>query len=153
MSSQSTISRFACRILANRDENDLSARIYAAGFDSSRNIFLGKQFYTRFWTFIGWSFPQTANRILVSIISAFVGEKATKWETQDPRESCVDGLTTNGVLVMSPNGVFCPGDSQLITSDSQNQDNNGKKSVSPAKPGLWREISVIRLINHSKRVS
>ena len=42
VSSQSTISRFACRILANRDENDLSARIYAAGFDSSRNIFLGK---------------------------------------------------------------------------------------------------------------
>ena len=72
----------------------------------------------------------------------FVGEKATKWETQDPRESCVDGLTTNGVLVMSPNGVFCPGDSQLLTSDSQNQDNNGKKSVTPAKPGLWREISV-----------
>ena len=91
--------------------------------------------------------------MLVNIFSLFVGEKATKWETQDPRESCVDGLTTNGVLVMSPNGVFCPGDSQLITSDSQNQDNNGKKSVSPAKPGLWREISVIRLINHSKRVS
>ena len=54
---------------------------------------------------------------------------------------------------MSPNGVFCPGDSQLITSDSQNQDNNGKKSVSPAKPGLWREISVTRLINRTKRVS
>lgn len=106
VSSQSTISRFACRILANRDETDLSARIYAAGFDSSRNIFLG--------------------------------EKATKWETQDPRESCVDGLTTNGVLVMSPNGVFCPGDSQLATDSHDNT----KKNMSPAKPGLWREISV-----------
>lgn len=108
VSSQSTISRFACRILANRDENDLSARIYAAGFDSSRNIFLG--------------------------------EKATKWETQEhPRESsCVDGLTTNGVLVMSPNGVFCQGDSQL----AMNSNDNTKKNISPAKPGLWREISV-----------
>ena len=72
----------------------------------------------------------------------FLGEKATKWETQDPRESCVDGLTTNGVLVMSPNGVFCPGDSQLLSSDSQHQDDNTKKTIAPAKPGLWREISV-----------
>lgn len=37
---QSTISRFACRILADRDEQ-ATCRIYAAGFDSSRNIFLG----------------------------------------------------------------------------------------------------------------
>lgn len=37
---QSTISRFACRILADRDEQG-TCRIYAAGFDSSRNIFLG----------------------------------------------------------------------------------------------------------------
>lgn len=36
----STISRFACRILCER-ENPSIARIYAAGFDSSRNIFLG----------------------------------------------------------------------------------------------------------------
>lgn len=36
----STISRFACRILADRS-NPRVARIYAAGFDSSRNIFLG----------------------------------------------------------------------------------------------------------------
>lgn len=40
---QSTISRFACRILADRD-NPKVARIYAAGFDSSRNIFLGVSF-------------------------------------------------------------------------------------------------------------
>ncbi|GLG93661.1 Protein pellino [Gryllus bimaculatus] len=39
---QSTISRFACRILADRS-NPKVARIYAAGFDSSRNIFLGEK--------------------------------------------------------------------------------------------------------------
>lgn len=37
---QSTISRFACRILTDRS-NSAITRIYAAGFDSSRNIFLG----------------------------------------------------------------------------------------------------------------
>lgn len=37
---QSTISRFACRILADRS-NPRVARIYAAGFDGSSNIFLG----------------------------------------------------------------------------------------------------------------
>lgn len=36
----STISRFACRILADRNNPKIS-RIFAAGFDSSRNIFLG----------------------------------------------------------------------------------------------------------------
>ena len=51
----------------------------------------------------------------------------------------MDGLTTNGVLVMSPNGVFCQGDSQL----AMNSNDNTKKNISPAKPGLWREISVI----------
>ena len=52
----------------------------------------------------------------------------------------MDGLTTNGVLVMSPLGMFCQGDSQLATNDSHD---NTKKNMSPAKPGLWREISVI----------
>lgn len=37
---QSTISRFACRIICQRDP-PYAARIYAAGFDSSKNIFLG----------------------------------------------------------------------------------------------------------------
>ncbi|XP_034232036.1 protein pellino isoform X3 [Thrips palmi] len=81
---QSTISRFACRILAER-ANPSVARIYAAGFDSSRNIFLG--------------------------------EKATKW--QEGRD--IDGLTTNGILLMHPQGSFCGGDSE---------------------PGVWREVSV-----------
>ncbi|WAR19268.1 PELI-like protein, partial [Mya arenaria] len=40
--SQSTISRFACRILVERNP-PFTARIYAAGFDSARNIFLGEK--------------------------------------------------------------------------------------------------------------
>lgn len=37
---QSTISRFACRVVCERNP-PYTARIYAAGFDSSKNIFLG----------------------------------------------------------------------------------------------------------------
>ncbi|KAJ0066979.1 hypothetical protein NL108_006185, partial [Boleophthalmus pectinirostris] len=81
---QSTISRFACRIMCQRTP-PYNARIYAAGFDSSKNIFLG--------------------------------EKAAKWKTPDGQ---MDGLTTNGVLVMHPRNGF--------SQDS--------------KPGVWREISV-----------
>ncbi|CAG0894469.1 unnamed protein product [Cyprideis torosa] len=39
---QSTISRFACRILVER-KAPFTARVYAAGFDSSKNIFLGEK--------------------------------------------------------------------------------------------------------------
>ncbi|KAF7650995.1 hypothetical protein LDENG_00117120 [Lucifuga dentata] len=75
----STISRVVCE-----RNPPYTARIYAAGFDSSKNIFLG--------------------------------EKATKWKNPDGH---MDGLTTNGVLVMHPLGF--PED---------------------PKQGLWREISV-----------
>lgn len=44
-------------------------------------------------------------------------EKATKWKNPDGH---MDGLTTNGVLVMHPAGEF----------------------VSEPAPGVWREISV-----------
>ncbi|KAM9803889.1 E3 ubiquitin-protein ligase pellino homolog 1b [Neosynchiropus ocellatus] len=81
---QSTISRFACRIICQRTP-PYTTRIYAAGFDPSKNIFLG--------------------------------EKAAKWKTSDGQ---MDGLTTNGVLVMHPRNGF--------TQDS--------------KPGVWREISL-----------
>jgi pellino protein len=37
---QSTISRYACRIVISRHP-PYTARIYAAGFDGSKNIFLG----------------------------------------------------------------------------------------------------------------
>lgn len=39
-SAQSTISHYACRILCDR-RPPYTARIYAAGFDASSNIFLG----------------------------------------------------------------------------------------------------------------
>ncbi|VDK20751.1 unnamed protein product [Anisakis simplex] len=39
----STISRYACRIIIDRDQPH-TARLYAAGFDTSRNIFLGVSF-------------------------------------------------------------------------------------------------------------
>ncbi|XP_078593323.1 E3 ubiquitin-protein ligase pellino homolog 2-like isoform X1 [Branchiostoma floridae x Branchiostoma japonicum] len=81
---QSTISRFACRIVVERNPTH-TARIYAAGFDSSNNIFLG--------------------------------ERATKWKRPD---SSMDGLTTNGVLIMHPTGGF------------------GQE----CKAGVWREVSV-----------
>ncbi|KAG9344196.1 hypothetical protein JZ751_010865 [Albula glossodonta] len=81
---QSTISRFACRIMCQRGPPH-TAHIYAAGFDSSKNIFLG--------------------------------EKAAKWKTTDGQ---MDGLTTNGVLVMHPRHGF----------------------MEDSKPGVWREISV-----------
>uniref|UniRef100_A0A2K6S1W1 Pellino E3 ubiquitin protein ligase family member 2 n=1 Tax=Saimiri boliviensis boliviensis TaxID=39432 RepID=A0A2K6S1W1_SAIBB len=81
---QSTLSRFACRMICEQNP-PFTARIYAAGFDSSKNIFLG--------------------------------EKAAKWKTSDGQ---MDGLTTNGVLIMHPHSGF--------TEDS--------------KPVLWREISV-----------
>lgn len=82
--SQSTISRFACRILVDR-EPPYTARIYAAGFDSSKNIFLG--------------------------------EKATKWE----HEESIDGLTTNGVLLMHPR------------QEHHDETNNSKYDVKPGK--------------------
>ncbi|KAL6481898.1 hypothetical protein MHYP_G00099780 [Metynnis hypsauchen] len=77
---QSTVSRFACRIVCDRTP-PYTARVYAAGFDCSRNIFLG--------------------------------EKAAKWRTFDGQ---MDGLTTNGVLLMQP--------------------------TRGSKPAVWREISV-----------
>ena len=76
--------------MAQRDGQ--GAEIFAAGFDSSRNIFLG--------------------------------EKATKWESAEHE---VDGLTTNGILIMQPKGNFCT---------------DGKGLGTPAKAGIWREISV-----------
>lgn len=79
---QSTISRFACRIICERNP-PFTARIYAAGFDSSKNIFLGvnhcliyiKTCYIIFRaikkTFRFWgSFP--AKRFLALIIKVLV---------------------------------------------------------------------------------
>jgi pellino protein len=83
---QSTISRFSCRIVVER-QFPYTARIYAAGFDSSKRIFLG--------------------------------EKASKWRN-DKGE--LDGVTTNGVLIMHPSHGFTGEDD--------------------SKPGEWMEVSV-----------
>ena len=64
-----TISRFACRIIANRDQKNPFVEIFAAGFDSSRKIFLGNN--------------------------------ATIWKKWSLDDTCVHGLTTNGVLIMN----------------------------------------------------
>ncbi|KAK2716696.1 protein pellino-like [Artemia franciscana] len=85
---QSTISRFACRILVER-KPPYKARLYAAGFDSNRKIVLG--------------------------------EKATKWETETGE---MDGLTTNGILLMHPHGSFLAQNSGMCSA------------------GMWREVSV-----------
>lgn len=79
---KSTISRYSCRIVVDRSPPH-TARVFAAGFDKSSNIFLG--------------------------------EKAPKWQND---ENMMDGLTTNGVLLMNPKG----GPS--------------------CQPTIWREISV-----------
>lgn len=66
---QSTISRFACRILVDRSE-PAKARIYAAGFDSSRNIFLGVSFFS--FGFSLHSFQINSNLISFEFISHFL---------------------------------------------------------------------------------
>ncbi|CAF0741960.1 unnamed protein product [Rotaria sp. Silwood1] len=82
---QSTISRYACRIVVLRHP-PYTARIYAAGFDSSKNIFLG--------------------------------EKSIKWKNN---RNEMDGVTTNGILLM-----HIDGDQFNINS----------------KPTKWKEVSV-----------
>ncbi|CAH1389074.1 unnamed protein product [Nezara viridula] len=127
----STISRFACRILANRN-NPKESRIYAAGFDSSRNIFLGVTEFKSGRKSLGdderLGRPKTAttDEILAKVhqmvlddrrikVREIAEEKATKWQEGHD----IDGLTTNGVLIMHPQGQFCGGD---------------------AEPGIWKEV-------------
>ncbi|PAV62866.1 hypothetical protein WR25_15929 [Diploscapter pachys] len=82
----STISRYACRIIIDR-ESSSKAYLYAAGFDTRKNIFLG--------------------------------EKATKWQKKN---GDMDGLTTNGVLILHP---------------TRDDDEEG---IPPMY--MWREVSV-----------
>lgn len=112
---QSTISRFACRILVDR-KPPYCARIYAAGFDSSKNIFLG--------------------------------EKATKWQTNGE----IDGLTTNGILIMHPKKQFVSKDSLLADSKEGIEETTtllsemdlagGGGAGNGGTGGVWREVSV-----------
>uniref|UniRef100_A0A0K0CUY0 Pellino n=1 Tax=Angiostrongylus cantonensis TaxID=6313 RepID=A0A0K0CUY0_ANGCA len=85
----STISRYACRIIVDRENYD-KAFLYAAGFDAVKNIFLG--------------------------------EKATKWMKKNGE---MDGLTTNGILILHPN-------------------RNSEELLDDDLPSMyvWREVSV-----------
>lgn len=80
------------------DENvdEWVVRVFAAGFDSSSNIFLG--------------------------------ENASAWQGSG---GAIDGLTTNGVLLMQPMGEF----GELPAAV------DGSSSVAGAA-GIWREVSV-----------
>lgn len=88
----STISRYACRIQIDR-EKPHRACLYAAGFDGSKNIFLG--------------------------------EKATKWTKVNGE---IDGLTTNGILILHP---------QRVQEHEESDDFEDYK-----KMYVWREVSV-----------
>ncbi len=78
---QSTISRYACRIVVSRYP-PYTARIYAAGFDNSKSIFLGVRSSSSFYLFPLIFFDQ---------------EKSIKWKTNRHE---MDGVTTNGILLM-----------------------------------------------------
>ncbi len=79
--------RFACRIIAGRDESDLTCRIFAAGFDSSRNIFLVSK------SLVG----ERKNPHFFKLFLLVQGEKATKWETNGGAD--VDGLVSQTFLI------------------------------------------------------
>ncbi|XP_049862748.1 protein pellino-like isoform X7 [Schistocerca gregaria] len=91
----STVSRYACRVLADR-KNCRDVRIFAAGFNEACNIFLGAMSITSNTFF--------KNRKLL----LYLQEKAIKWH----EEESVDGLTTNGVLLNHPQGDFWGGDAK-----------------------------------------
>lgn len=96
-STESAVSRFACRIHIDR-EPPHTARIYAAGFDHANNIVLGE-----------------------------LGVK-WKWGKQ------MDGLTTNGVLILRP-----PTSSLLSANNgSTNPSGTGEKE----SHSQWREVTI-----------
>lgn len=76
--------------------NEWTVRVFAAGFDSSSNIFLG--------------------------------ENASAWQGAG---GSIDGLTTNGVLLMQPMGAF--GELPATAESTQGV---------PGAAGVWREVSV-----------
>ncbi|XP_019850677.1 PREDICTED: pellino isoform X1 [Amphimedon queenslandica] len=84
--SSSSVSRYSCRILCER-EPPYTAKLYAAAFDTNRKIQLSAAAPT-------WS---------------------------DSETGATDGLTTNGVTLLRPQGVFESG----------------------VEPGEWREVTVM----------
>ena len=103
-----TISRFACRVLANRNVHNPSVKLYAAGFDSSQKIFLGNN--------------------------------ATIRQKLGSNDCCIHGLTTNGVLIMRPVGIFC--DNFEKESNTFYPYLNSHRQKSPLMSGTLREVSV-----------
>jgi pellino len=99
--SQSTISRYACRIVVSRHP-PYTARVYAAGFDGSKNIFLGVR----------------DKRRAIRRHDEFFQEKSIKWKNHLQE---MDGVTTNGILLMHI---------------------DGDQFDSNAQPTKWREVSV-----------
>lgn len=67
---QSTISRFACRVVCERNP-PYTARIYAAGFDSSKNIFLGVSVFSCLvlkWNYLWDTFLIGDTRSLIKLL-------------------------------------------------------------------------------------
>src|SRR4029434_1471233 len=77
----------------------------------TRTAVLGDRVLTLFWR------ASSCRCVCVCVCLPTPQERAAKWRTSD---GLMDGLTTNGVLVMHPAGEF----------------------VSEPAPGVWREISV-----------
>lgn len=73
---QSTISRFACRILVDRSSMPAKACVFAAGFDSSRNISLGEK-ATKWETDKGFDGLTTNGVLLLQPKGEFEGGQAT----------------------------------------------------------------------------
>ncbi|KFD71678.1 hypothetical protein M514_04237 [Trichuris suis] len=168
-SPQSTISRYACRILVEREPPYL-ARVYAAGFDSCKNIFLGislvlvcdrscykascpcdqcweevdeikqrasvRTFLVESCLFIlnhlcHYLWPFDYSTTICSDLGARK-EKATKWRKESFE---LDGLTTNGILILHP---------QLNVASRENGSDTSSphRLFSGSHQFSWFEVSV-----------
>ena len=92
----STVSRYACRILCQR-EPPYTARLYAAAFDINNRIKIS----------VSQRMYSSAARMAILYQSSLLQTLAPTWLSPKSNES--DGLTTNGVMFMRPSGHFEPG--------------------------------------------
>ena len=122
--SVSSVSRYSCRILCER-EPPYTARLYAAAFDTNKKIQLSVRKGGR----EGEIHVITAGTtvLLVSYFSLcpllyyilFFQAAAPTWS--DSETGTTDALTTNGITLLRPKGVFESG----------------------VEPGEWREVTVM----------
>ncbi|VDO03027.1 unnamed protein product [Rodentolepis nana] len=120
--SLSTVSRFACRIDIDR-RHPHEARIYAAGFDTRNNIFLGPKGDLRIPQWESRAMVLRDNNLMISPVAEYkeaLNENACKWRHSD----IMDGFTTNGVRIFRP--------SQWLKRDLNDEEQSS----------LWREVSV-----------